>query len=218
MRPEREAERAAAIARALADPQIIKRFEARFDATDADACWPVQGKAAREGYAQLRVDRLRNVYIQAHRFAYQLYVGPIPDGLVLDHACHNRDLACPGGDTCPHRRCVNPAHLEPVTQRENIRRSSLTNGHKTHCTKGHPYDEENTFIRKNGKRGCRACRTVSSRRYHEKQHVAEKALKSSTENGEAYPGNQNSITDPGEATAPPAGALARRTDKEPFNA
>jgi len=58
----------------------------------------------------------------AHRIAYQLVVGPIPDGLVLDHLCHTRDPDCADNANCPHRRCVNPAHLEPVTRRENIAR------------------------------------------------------------------------------------------------
>lgn len=101
MRPERKAERVAAIARSLADPQAIKRFEAMFDARDGDACWPARGRTAGEGYVQIRIDWSRNISIQAHRFAYQLYVGPIPAGLVLDHACHNRDLTCPGGGVLP---------------------------------------------------------------------------------------------------------------------
>lgn len=73
--------------------------------------------------------------------------GPIPDGLDLDHLCRNR-------------ACVNPAHLEPVTRQQNIQRSPLV-GAKTHCAKGHAYDEANTGWTKNHngnlRRWCRAC-------------------------------------------------------------
>lgn len=89
------------------------------------------------------------VSVVAHRWSYEHYVGPVPDGLVLDHLCRNR-------------RCVNPAHLEPVTQQSNLLRAvgmGQANTKKTHCPAGHPYSEENTYIppgRPN--RMCRACR------------------------------------------------------------
>mgnify|MGYP007071623989 FL=1 len=61
----------------------------------------------------------------AHRAAWEVVNGPVPAGLVVDHRCHNADTACPGGPSCPHRRCCNPAHLEPVTHRTNLRRNLL---------------------------------------------------------------------------------------------
>lgn len=57
---------------------------------------------------------------RAHRAAYELFVGPIPEGLVVDHECHNRDWSCLGGKTCLHRRCVNFEHLHPKTHHENM--------------------------------------------------------------------------------------------------
>lgn len=79
----------------------------------------------------------------AHRVAYEEIMGPVPEGLELDHLCRTRS-------------CVNPSHLEPVTHRENMNRGDVATRRKTHCPKGHPYDEENTGIY-NGYRNCRAC-------------------------------------------------------------
>lgn len=87
---------------------------------------------------------------QAHRFAFQLTHGPIPLGLTIDHLCRNRG-------------CVNPAHLEAVSMRENTLRGiggPANNARKTHCYLGHPLDEANTTIyERDGKpvRRCRAC-------------------------------------------------------------
>lgn len=109
------------------------------------------------GYGQIQVNgKVR----RAHRVAYELLVGPIPVGMHLDHTCHNRDETCPGG-LCAHRRCINPLHLEPVTNHENQRRSPLTvvgvNIRKTHCPQGHPYNGENLAITRRGSRVCRQC-------------------------------------------------------------
>lgn len=84
----------------------------------------------------------------AHRVAYELHAGAIPEGMELDHLCRNP-------------LCVNPDHLEPVTRAENIRRRSMT---VTHCRRGHPLDERNTYHHR-GRRQCRACNRRSVRKY-----------------------------------------------------
>jgi hypothetical protein len=117
------------------------------------------------GYGLIRVDGVLKL---THRAIYELAVGPIPDGMNLDHICHNRDDTCMGGVGCIHRRCINVEHLEPVTGPENTRRgkSGAINGIKTHCPQGHPYDEENTYLF-NSRRYCRTCnnsRTSAAKR------------------------------------------------------
>lgn len=108
-------------------------------------CWEWTGRVETTGYGKFSY---RGAQVLAHRFVYELLVGPIPSGMQIDHLCHNR-------------ACVNPDHLEPVSARINQLRSMSPSGQnvrKTHCPKGHPYDEENTYVTPNGGRQCRACR------------------------------------------------------------
>ncbi|HEY5834659.1 HNH endonuclease signature motif containing protein [Streptomyces sp.] len=99
-----------------------------------------------EGYGTIEIRGKGRKALYVHRVAYELMIGPIPEGMHLDHVCHNRDLSCLGREKCLHRRCVNPHHLEPVTPRENQHRSPLTitgrNARKTRCINGHPFDED----------------------------------------------------------------------------
>ena len=121
---------------------IEERFWPKVQKTET--CWLWTGALKSGGYGQFFAEK----YALAHRVAYELVVGPIPEGLTLDHLCrvHN---------------CVNPAHLEPVTNGENLRRGMGPTGihaRATHCPKGHEYTVENTYRNKKGWRTCRACR------------------------------------------------------------
>lgn len=95
-----------------------RRFWAKVDRRGDDECWPWTGHCQWNGYGQFGTTGTRLV----HRIAYQYLVGPIPEGLVLDHLCHTRDPDCADSDACVHRRCCNPAHLDPCTRRQNIER------------------------------------------------------------------------------------------------
>lgn len=105
-----------------------------------DDCWLWTGALHTHGYGMLNVDGLVR---RAHRLVYEMLVGPIPDERPhLDHLCRVR-------------HCVNPSHLEPVTNAVNVRRGAEA---RTHCKNGHPWSEENTYVRKDtGSRQCKTC-------------------------------------------------------------
>lgn len=132
---------------------------------DENGCLVWAGYVQSNGYARLWVDGKN---LMAHRWSYEFYVGPIPEGQVIDHLCRNR-------------ACVNPAHLEPVSQSENIRRGILPELTKqrgsrvTHCPQGHEYTEENTKHRKGNGRACRECGRASVRRHYRNNKEAYKA-------------------------------------------
>ncbi|MFJ6440245.1 hypothetical protein [Streptomyces sp. NPDC091649] len=135
-----------------------------------DGCVIWTGAITANGYGRIRAGGRAEGALYPHRAAYALLVAPIADGLLLDHLCHTASTSCEGGNACLHRRCINPAHLEPVTNRENILRSrfapTAVNARKTECLHGHPFDEANTDRDRNGSRHCRTCRRAKdARRY-----------------------------------------------------
>jgi hypothetical protein len=127
--------------------------------TRADECWEWTGAIRGGSCGGHGSVKWQGKTLNAHRVVYMILVGAIPDELPqLDHLCCN-PTRCAGGPTCPHRRCVNPAHLEPVTHAENMRRAA--GRLQARCKNGHPYDKENTRINPNGTRACRACNLAS---------------------------------------------------------
>ena len=124
------------------DVSMVSRFWAKVDKTGP--CWRWTACTNGNGYGVLRGHA---GMVSAHRFAYELIVGPIPEGLSIDHLCRNRG-------------CVNPDHLEPVTHRVNVLRgvaASAVNARKTECTRGHPLSGANLYVNPRGERQCRAC-------------------------------------------------------------
>jgi len=117
-----------------------------------EGCWLWKGSTMTSGYGQIRWGgKVRPV----HRVVWELLRGSVPAEKQLDHLCRNHI-------------CANPAHLECVSQKENVLRGvgpSAMNARKTHCPKGHPYAPENIQNRKDGQRRCKQCHRERCRQY-----------------------------------------------------
>jgi HNH endonuclease len=135
--------------------RVWNRLEKLLPDRPENACWEWQGYKTDKGYGQLSI--LNKSYM-AHRLIYELFIGSIPDELVIDHLCRNRS-------------CCNPTHLEAVTDRENLLRGNGwggINSRKTHCPKNHPL----TNLGKRG-RGCLIClRERDARNHHRARQIA----------------------------------------------
>lgn len=159
--------------RAHGDPNVVleKKITGGYTAAERfydsisedDGCWNWGGTVMKNGYGYLHVSG-KNV--RAHRWSYEHHVGPIPDGLVIDHLCRNK-------------LCVNPEHLEPVTPGENVRRG-LRGILRTHCAQGHEMTEENTYMASKvggyTQRVCRTCQRNWSREFQRAKRARDKEL------------------------------------------
>lgn len=125
------------------DEKAVKRFESYYSLNDK-GCWQWEGSTNHLGYG---VFYYRRKVVKSHRFSYELHKEKIPTGLVIDHLCRNRG-------------CVNPEHMEAVTQQENILRGTgptALNARKTHCKRGHELSPLNK-VGKPSWRDCTTCR------------------------------------------------------------
>lgn len=144
---------------------VLKRFEAKTDRSGD--CWLWTGHTLR-GYPRQIMDDYRR-WMVSH-WALMHYRGiEVPPGMETDHLCHTAAVAagtCDGGDSCPHRSCVNPWHLEVVSRSENQKRRA-----RTSCRRGHPYTPENTTF-DSGKRRCRVCQKIRNDARHRRSSPA----------------------------------------------
>ena len=146
-------------------PTTAERFFAKVDfsgpvpdyAPELGPCWLWTAATNSKGYGWFRIDGKAT---RAHRYAYEVCIGPIPEDLQIDHLCRIHP-------------CVNPAHLEAVTMQENQLRgygASGKNARKTHCLRGHPLSGDNLYRSKEGvRRQCKECVREHGRRYREKK-------------------------------------------------
>lgn len=151
----------------MVEPGWTARFWPKVERRNDNECWPWKAALNEGGYGRLLVDGKME---RSHRLAYTLLVGPIPEGLVIDHLCRNR-------------ACCNPSHMEPVSNAENVARGTVRQRLSakyaaiTHCKRGHAY-AENSFRNKRGARVCKLC----------KAHVAKERNQRLTEERRARPG------------------------------
>lgn len=124
---------------------------------DPNGCWTWLGGINPKGYGTIMINYKHYI---AHRLVYEFLIGPIPEGLTLDHLCRNRAY-------------VNPEHLEPVTNAENVLRGegiSARNARKTHCKRGHSLEDSYTTLCPSGNIG-RICKKCV--KYHKNKHKAQ---------------------------------------------
>jgi hypothetical protein len=137
---------------------LEERFFKHVRPNPGTGCWEWAGPKNWGGYGQILNVGPSRSHWTAHGAAYRLFVGEIPMGMELDHVCRMR-------------HCANPAHLEVVTHRENLRRAptqvTTVNATKTHCVDGHEFTEENTYTTPDGRRQCRSCHRRRVRRHEE---------------------------------------------------
>lgn len=134
---------------------MLLRLERRSIVDPATGCRIWQGTCNQFGYGAItyKPPGVKVKTMAVHRLAYRLLVGPIPDGMQLDH-------------TCRVRPCWEPTHLEVVTCRQNLIRGKTITARKatqTVCVRGHEFTPENTYIKPNGCRECRTCITLRNR-------------------------------------------------------
>jgi len=128
------------------DKQLIQKIQKRIELDLLTGCWIWIGYKNNRGYGCFEIKQKE---YKAYRLTYEYWNGKIPNNKEIDHLCRNTS-------------CVNPSHLEAVTHAENVRRG-LTgkinhhNSMKTHCPKGHEYNQENTYVHENNWRMCKIC-------------------------------------------------------------
>ena len=135
------------------DTRLPRRFWAKVLPVQS-GCWIWIGALSGNGYGSF--GDVAGHVVNVHRHAYLTLVGPVAPGMHLDHLCRERS-------------CCNPDHLEVVTHAENVRRGDAGKhwALRTHCPRGHAYDEKNTRWRSDriNSRDCRACHAEMSREY-----------------------------------------------------
>jgi len=143
---------------------VEERFWAKVDRSGECWLWTASRINGKRGptYGQFGTWNPRKTWV-SHRFAYELLVGPVPDGQELHH-------------TCEVKICVNPSHLEMVTRKVHVSLQPLSGApvlrrQKTHCPKGHSYSGDNLIISKQGFRHCRECMRLAQRRLYEKKRL-----------------------------------------------
>lgn len=135
---------------------IHPRFAGRISVSGESGCWDWQLRLDKRGYG--RINHSGKSGAAAHRVSYELHIGPIAEGMTVDHMCFNT-------------ACVNPQHLQLLSLSENAGRRRA--GFSSHCPSGHAFNEENTYTKppavKRSRRGCRKCNLAAATRYRQRR-------------------------------------------------
>lgn len=138
--------------------KVVAKFNAKV--IRRDGCWGWNGSLSKTGYARIHLSKNNKTFsVLAHRVSYEMSVGPIAEGLTIDHLCRNRS-------------CTNPDHLEVVSQGENTRRGmspAMILATRECCNHGHEFTPENTKWKKDGEkryRSCLACDRERQRKFY----------------------------------------------------
>lgn len=156
------------------------RFASKYE-VQPDGCWRWTSPPDEDNYGRFGAD---GVTYRAHVYAWIQENGPLPEGMTVDHECHNLAAArkeCTGGVTCVHRLCVNPAHLIARSIGDNMRASATSvvsvNLAKTHCPEGHEFTEANTLWVRTKRGGwarvCLICKRAHDREWQRRKRTAE---------------------------------------------
>lgn len=141
---------------------MIDKFFSKVELDIENGCWNWIGSLDKDGYG------IFNYLLgcRAYKFSYDYFVRIRPPNLLIDHLCDNK-------------KCVNPTHLDAVTNRVNTLRGKsiqALNAAKTHCKRGHEFTKDNTYIQKNGTRCCRTCQRIHMRHYDKFVRVRNRRL------------------------------------------
>lgn len=153
-----------------APERVISKIRSRIT-VQPNGCWIWQGSKT-VGYGRIcwKLEDGPKVWRGTHRVMYEAMVGEIPDGMDLDHVCHDPAECSPArAEDCPHRACCNPEHLRPTTRRENLLRGGTVSADRRavdECPKGHAYTPDNTLMSRAGQRQCKTCTYERNRAYY----------------------------------------------------
>lgn len=156
-----------------------ERFWSKVEKTST--CWLWTAGRSTGGYGVIW-DAAKRGTAYAHRMSWSFVHGEIPEGMVLDHVCHDPQV-CAGGDECQHRQCVNPDHLRAVPTEQNTSRERAFSAQaaRTECPHGHPYSPDNTGVSRRGDgttfRYCRTCKRAREAANPEAQRLYKRAYR-----------------------------------------
>lgn len=155
---------------------LLERLFNDVNVLDTTQCWHWKNSINPEGYGVTTRKINKKVYgFLTHRIVYYFVYGVIPDGMVVDHACHN-PKTCVSGRQCVHRRCYNPYHLRLVTREENNKIGAGPRKNVGLCrNKLHEWSDDNVYTYPSGKQMCMACQKAQMARKRERKRVKQNA-------------------------------------------